>query len=433
MKILIISYYYTPAISPRAFRWTSIAEYWAKQGEQVTVICSCDSNLKRNEIVNGVHIHRTGNTIIKTLRKQFINDNSIKNKKLNKQGRSKNRLPLFLKWIYDHTWKKVYWPDFACLWYFSALKKAKYLFKTYKYDILISVSVPFTCNMVGLNLKKSFPQACWIMDVGDPFCVLDTIMINNKNNNKIYKKINYFIEKKIVNYANAISVTNKIFFKKYIDLFPVSAKKIYIIPPLISLNNNDKNKSRIFLSKDKIKFVFIGSLYKKTRNPKFLLKLFSELLQTHLSDRLELHFFGNISDCYNFFKPYTSLLDNKIFLHGLVNHNTAQQIMIEANFLVNIGNSKSYLLPSKLVEYTSTGKPILNLIKNDSDSTVSFLNKYSASLSLLEDMTVLNSNYLQKLIEFIENPPKIKPSILNKMLINFQIEEIASTYKKLFK
>ena len=77
MKILIISYYYIPAISPRAFRWTIIAEYWAKQGEYIDVICSWEPGLARSEIINKVHVHRVGNTVLKILRKRFKNNDLI--------------------------------------------------------------------------------------------------------------------------------------------------------------------------------------------------------------------------------------------------------------------------------------------------------------------------------------------------------------------
>ena len=433
MKILIIVYSYYPRISPRAFRWTTISEYWATKGNHIDVICSRNSGLMRSEIINGVHIHRVGNTIFKMLRKKFENDDLIKNKILKKQKKSKNNLRLFLKWIYKHTWEKVYWPDYYCLWFFPAAKKAKELMAIYKYDVLISVSYPFTDHIIGLRIKKYYSETVWIVDIGDPFCFLDTTLFAPLNNQKLYKKLNYIFERKIFNFADRISVTTENTLKKYIELFPESAEKIYVIPPLISLPNKVKNRGCIFLNKDKIKFVFIGTLIKKIRTPEFLLRLFSKLLHTHLSDKLELHFFGRINNCFDFFKPYKDLFNKKIFLHGLVNHDIALQAMNEADFLVNIGNNTPYLLPSKIVDYANTGKPILNLVKTNSDITINFFKKYSASLCLVEKKHIISSGYISKLIHFIENPPTIEPSILKKFIANYQIEKIAGSYEKLFK
>lgn len=429
MKILIISYYYTPAISPRAFRWTTIAEYWARKGEHVEVICSLDPGLMRNEIINGVHIHRIGNVAVKMLRKRFKNNDLVKNITLKEQEKSKNKLPLFLKYIYNHTWKKIYWPDFACLWYFSALKKAKYLLMTGKHDRLITVSIPFTCHMIGLNLKKHNPDLPWIMDIGDPFYVLDATPVNN---HKTYRRLNYLTERKIINYTDIISVTTEALAKIYRNVFPKSNKKICVIPPLISLSKNNNIENHIFIKKEKIRLVFVGTLYKAIRSPKLLLQLFRKLLQTSLGDKLEMHFFGRIHDCTDSFELYKDLLDNKIFIHGLVTHNIALRAMKEADFLINIGNNTSYQLPSKMVEYMSSGKPIINFISSSNDSSLALIKDYPLHINIIdkgiteENDVLLLENFIKNTIEKVVNPKKVK-QIINP----FSEDKIIEQYTKL--
>lgn len=180
-----------------------------------------------------------------------------------------------------------------------------------------------------------------------------------------------------------IKIVHRILYNR--DIFPESNKKIYVIPPLISLYNKVKNENHIFLHKDKIKFVFIGTLYKKIRNRQFLLRLFSELLHTHLSDKLELHFFGDIEDCFDFFKPYKDSFSKKIFLHSLVDHSIALEAMREADFLVSIGNDTTYQLPSKLVEHMSSGKPIINLISSSNDSSLLLIKDYPLHILIMNN------------------------------------------------
>lgn len=429
MRILIISYYYTPAISPRALRWTTIAEHWAKKGEYVEVICSWEPSLAISEIINGVHIHRVGNATVKMLRKRFKNNDSIKNITLKEKEKSKNKLPLFLKYIYNHTWKKIYWPDFACLWYFSALRKAKYLLMTGKYDKLITVSIPFTCHIVGLNIKKYNPDMLWVMDIGDPFYILNTTPVNNY---KMYRRLNYLIEKKIISCADIISVTTEALAKIYRNVFSESNKKIYVIPPLISLSNNSDIKKHIFPKKDMIRFVFLGTLYKAIRSPKFLLQLFRKLLQTSLGDKLEMHFFGRIHDCSDSFNLYKDLLDNKIFIHGLVDHNIALRAIKEAVFLVNIGNDTSYQLPSKLVEYMSSGKPIINFISSSNDSSLPLIKDYPLHINII-DKDITEENNVLLLEKFIENSlGKVVNQEKIKQIINpFSEDKIIGQYTKL--
>lgn len=40
MRILVISHSYSPASSPRAFRWSAICEQWVKKGIDVGVVCA---------------------------------------------------------------------------------------------------------------------------------------------------------------------------------------------------------------------------------------------------------------------------------------------------------------------------------------------------------------------------------------------------------
>ena len=336
-----------------------------------------------------------------------------------------------MKWIYDYTWKKVYWPDFACLWYFSALRKAKYLLMTGKYDKLFTVSIPFICHMVGLNINKHNPGMLWVMDIGDPFYILDATPINNY---KIYRKLNYLIEKKIISCADIISVTTEDLAKIYRNVFPESSKKIYVIPPLISLpKNNIDIGCPIFPKKGMIKLAFIGTLYEAIRSPKFLLRIFRKLLQTSFGDKLEMHFFGRIHDCSDFFELYKDLLYNKIFIHGLVDHNIALRAIREADFLINIGNDTSYQLPSKIVEYMSSGKPIVNLISSSKDSSLLILSAYPLHINIICNDIEKNSNNIFLLEQFIKKSlgKLVNPGMVKQIIEPFSKEKVIEQYNKL--
>ena len=76
--ILIICYSYAPALSPRAFRWSAIAEYWAKQGHHVDVVCGWKPGVLHSEILNGVHVYRTGGKITEFVRDKFSIKKNIK-------------------------------------------------------------------------------------------------------------------------------------------------------------------------------------------------------------------------------------------------------------------------------------------------------------------------------------------------------------------
>lgn len=430
MTFLILSYLYSPAISPRALRWTAIADHWISQGHQVDVVCGWPASTAHEHVFRGVRVHAaTGrlDVLRRTLREQRLISGLYDEIQ---PGSSKQRVssPAYLSamWV-SSIWRKLYWPDYACLWLWSATEKCRELLRIRAYDGIVSVSVPFTSHLVGYRLKAIRRNAHWIMDVGDPFSFDDGVP---QNNLKLYRRLNRLVERKLFKAADAVAVTTELTRERYADLFPESAHKVRVIPPTCTVEiSQHRSMQSVFPANDKIRLVFVGTLYREIRSPAFLLELFVQMLQTDLAERIELHFFGDVSDCADILLQYRSLLGSKIFLHGVVEHDRAVQAMSEAQILVNIGNATAYQLPSKIVEYVSLGKPILNLATVALDSSTDFLKQYPASLSLVRGQ--VGSRKIQDLARFVESPPRVESTDLQAWLSGFKVEKVAAAYHTL--
>ncbi len=433
MNILIITYNYLPMNSPRSFRWSSIAEFWTEQGHCVDVVCAMKPGLSERGIINKVNIYRTGGCLLENLRSSISNV-----RKNDKQSVAKRELGInisikgvtkrVLKFVHDYTWKKLYWPDFACLWYFSGKKMAKVLHEKNRYDCFISVSHPFTSHLIGLQLKKMFSTIRWIVDIGDPFCFLVESKINNHT---LYNKINYKYENEVFKHCDSIAVTTTTTLDRYVDIFVSYAEKMIVIPPMLSLKYGDNSTEKYFKRQHKIKLVYIGTLYRNIRSPEYLLKLYKELLNFDIGNKFELHIIGNIHDCISFFERENDLFGSKLFLHGQIGRVEVVQAMTEADVLINIGNSTVYQLPSKVVEYASTGKPILNIVKSENDSSIAFFESYPAIFTLLEDEREISDRIVNAVIAFIKNPISINDHLLNGWLAPYQVKAIAANYMRL--
>ncbi len=409
-SLLIISHSYKPLLNPRAFRWSAILEEWAKDNTKIDVITSWQPGQPREEIINNVHIFRVNNALIEKLRSRFIKTDRktsvTKNKNSAKTESKTNKvIKTVLKKLHDLTWKNIYWPDYATLWKKTALQNAIYLIDTEQYDAFITVSDPFTSHTVGYELKQKYPQLKWLVDIGDPFCFRHDTPTNN---HFLYKQKNYNIEREVFAKAEHISVTTESTKNKYTELFPESAHKIKVIPPLMA-PAEVKHTSTVSEKNDTIKLIFVGTLYKAIRNPKFLLQIFTQLLRTNFSKKVELHFYGDINDCQDEFKKYQPLLNKNLFLHGLVSREEVLQAMATSSVLINIGNDNMYQLPSKIVEYVLTGKPIINIARLENDSSTEFLQAYPGKLIMHDTKDGLFQNELSKCISFIHNLPKDLP------------------------
>lgn len=435
VKFLIISHAYDPTVSPRAIRWAQIAVEWVGKGHEVDVVTSRKPELAGKEKLNGVGVHRVGNAASEMWRDRVKERNierfpekrpaASSKKAKHFSGAAKKSLSLLL-WIRRHTWKQLWWPDSSCLWYFPARKKAERLLRGKDYDAMITVSLPFTGHLVGLHLKRRFPARPWIADSGDPFCYLDKPVANNQ---RLYARKNYSVESDVFHLADSVTVTTAETSQRYANLFPECVNKLRVIPPLLTSSNAEGKKSTLFAGDGAIRLVYIGRVYRENRNPEFLLELFHRLLASRLGERLELHFFGPAGDCAEILENYKILYGNKLHLHGNVGHATALQAMEEADILVNIGNANSYQLPSKVVEYARTGKPVLNLAAHAADSSASFFADYPACLNLVRRSNEVAPEHVEAVLDFISKRHTTPAEVLENFLAPFRVDRVAQRYE----
>ncbi len=440
-KLLIVTHDYSPAVSPRAFRWSAIAEYWADKGWRVDVVCRSQPGAPAQECLNGVNVYRVGR--VRVRRKPTFAAGSVKAESNNTPESATGSRPAIagsvelqrskarwvIRWVYDRTWKQLWWPDFAGPWYFSAARQTLRLLEQNDYDGLISSSLPFTDHLVGLRAKRACPRIPWLVDVGDPFCFLTETPLNNS---RLYRRLNLRAEQRVFAAADAISVTTEQTRKIYADLFPDSQEQMNVIGPLIRQMGGGDDSPPLFSDDDRIRLAFIGTLYPTIRSPEPLLRVFDRLMQTELRDRLELHFFGPVERCEQFFRPFQSVINRSLFLHGQVSHATARQAMNEADCLVNLGNTTTYQLPSKVVEYANAKKPVLNFARTDEDSSVKFFMGYPACFVVTSDLVDdPQPGQVSKLIEFLSQGPYAHPEVLQAFCSSYQLPAIADAYETL--
>jgi len=429
-KILIISYDYNPLVTPNSFRWSSVAELLVRRNYQVFVIAAWKPNLPREELLNGVHVYRVGGQLVETVRSYLQPQKEVPSQANDNSSSSQQLVPFNLvKLLHDLTWKNIYWPDFACTWFFPALHKAKSILEQESIACYVTVSIPFTSHLVGNALKRNYPLIRWVVDISDPFCFLKTMNINNSY---LYSKLNFKAERNIFTKADAVSVLTQVQKDKYVELFHGSAGKITVNPNVMSIDNiSSRHEQSLFNNNNKLKLVFIGTLKKQVRTPETLLKVFSLLLNTELSDKLELHFYGGVDYCQEYFLSYNHLIDKCIFLHGLVSRAIAIEAMLSANILVNIGNTNPYQEPSKVVEYASTCKPIINIMSIENDSSCLLLKQYPAVFNIASHSIDESDESIYKLTQFILSPPKININDVDIWLRNYKLESIVDNYENI--
>ena len=416
MRILIVTHSFAPELTPRAFRWAAIVRSLAASGHQVDVVCARPLGAPAQESMTGVEVHRV---------RDLLSRSSVGG--IAGQKRRLGFLRRWVRWIYNQTWRRLYWPDYACAWYFPAVRRASALLAERKHDWIISVSHPFTGHLIGLALKRRNPKVPWLVDIGDPFCLMDDPAPNNIT---LYRHLSQRADRAVLRAAEVISVTTAGTRAAYARFFPRSAVKIHVIPPMLSLPTGAIADTARRDVPAALRLVYVGTLYRRLRSPAPLLSLFERLVAALPDMPLELHFLGNVNDSAELFRPYAHWLDSRLFVQGLVSRARAQQMMQDAHVLVNLGNRSATQLPSKVIEYVAMGKPILNLVTIPDDSSVGILASYPAALTLHVDGTMSESE-VHKVEKFIANPPVVTAEAIQEWLMPYTEQSVFKNYLRL--
>ncbi len=325
-RILIVSGAFLPDISPRSYRTTELAKELARQGHDVTVIIP----------LNGHNYH----SFEKEHELKIKSIGTLKWKDIKLKG---GKIELLFRRVLKRVLKMVFeWPDIEL-----AFKVHEALKTESNYDILISVAVPYpihwgVASIVGNNREIT---RCWIADCGDPY-MGDTT--------DSFRKLFYFkyVEKWFCRRADYITVPFKGAVNAY---YPEFHNKIRIIPQGFSLDNlslSDTPKVN-----DYPIFAYAGGFIPGKRDPGQMLKF----LEGWKEDFRFIVFTsqdGLLADARD-------KLGCKLEIRPFIPRAELLVILSEMDFLVNFDNNVTTQLPSKLIDYAITGRPVLNITKDD--------------------------------------------------------------------
>jgi len=146
---------------------------------------------------------------------------------------------------------------------------------------------------------------------------------------------------------------------------------------------NLPNKSKCIVGKQ-ISISFAGTLLENLRTPYAFLNIISRINDIDINI-----YFAGVNNCdNNRLKLLLNILEGKdnisIFWLGKLDHNKSIELLRESDYLLNIGNANCSLLPSKIFEYMSFGKPIISTYSIDDDACISYIKQYPLSLMIDE-------------------------------------------------
>lgn len=234
-------------------------------------------------------------------------------------------------------------------------------------DAVVAVAMPYfiMCAVSAANItsKKIALQL-------DPYYL-------NHSLPDFMKKIRLNREKKVLSKFNCVLAATIVANEMHNYLNHKLANKVYPFEiPGIKKPEEQTENCPIYHT-DKINCVFMGNFYRDIRSPDFLLKLF-----VCLPDCFILHIVGKGAE--NVVCQYASSLGSRLKQYGWIDSYKAMEMLQSADFMINLNNSVSNQLPSKLFQYISLGKPIINICKIANCPSLSYISKYDNALTIFE-------------------------------------------------
>ena len=257
--------------------------------------------------------------------------------------------------------------------YYSKYSVERSILKRYKkalkkelknnYDLCISTLMPIEAVIAGTICKKK--ETAFAIYQLDPYWNNADLPLKKENLRLAY-------EKRLVMYSD-YCMTAPAIFKTNTEKIR-KLKKKYVITEFPCLKevkmNMDNTKS------DKIHCVFLGTLYPELRPPERLLEIISYLKNDAVFD-----FYGSgqyLIEESDYYKD----LKSKVNLMGQVASDKAEKAREKADILINIDNTSVTLVPSKIFEYVSTGKPIINCYFSEKSLVLDYLKRYPLCLNV---------------------------------------------------
>lgn len=370
MKILFMLGMYKPKPSANGICADKVMRSFVENGDSVTCIVNGEYSSPKYETIDGINIRRIKPRLSYRLRELS------ENKKTKWYAQVLSMISIIINKIKSLI-MVFFWPLISLGYTYRFYKKAKQEHEKENFDILVSIYTPIDALIGGYLLKKKYPSIKFVPYFLDslsggygPKCFSTNMVIKNgqKWERKLLKNADLIIAMKSSE-KHHIKYNKKNYFFR---------KMIFLDIPLV-------NKSKITLSglnildRSKINIVFIGSIPYPVRSPKYIL----EVLEEVNNDKFHITFVGE-NNCPNVFEKSKSVLGEKLTLYNRVSYCKAQEIMMEADILINLGNNKSSMVPSKIFEYMSLGKPIISTYCIDDEPSITYLEKYPLALLLDE-------------------------------------------------
>lgn len=361
-KILIISYYWPPAGGPGVQRWLKFAIYLPDFGCKPTIFTPenpsyplIDKTLE-NEVPEDLEIIKTNIWEPYQLAEKLNKSNKKFKAGQFDVGQNQSWKSKLSIWVRGN----FFIPDARVFWVKPSVKFLKKYLKENHFDVIVTTGPPHSLHLIGLALKKEFPDLKWIADFRDPWTEISYYkhLKLTKSSDKKHRDL----ESKVFKNADitlATSYTDAENFKKQ------GANAVCITN---GFDKIDIEKTQIKSAKFTLSYV---GVLEQLRNPEILWDVLKEIIAENevFKNDFELKLVGRVDD-----KILKSLEDSGLKSNisnlGYLSHTESNEEMQNSDLLLITNfpqDSSRGIIPGKIFEYLATGNSIISFGPKESD------------------------------------------------------------------
>ncbi|MDR0371316.1 MAG: glycosyl transferase family 1 [Prevotellaceae bacterium] len=376
-RVLIITYYWAPSGGAGVQRWLKFSKYLPEFGWQPVVYTplnpeypSIDHSLEKD-------IPST----IEVLKKSIWEPYNIYRNLLGKKNETINAG--FISEDKPKTWKEKLsiWirgnfliPDPRRFWIRPSVRFLRNYLKSNPVNAIITTGPPHSMHLIGLKLKKQFPDIPWIADFRDPWTNID--FYQDLHLTRISDYIHHKLEKKIVESTDYLMTVSP----GWKNDFP------YLSPKSVAVVTNGYDEEDGRLSTVELDPFFsiahIGTL-NDARNPLVLWNVLRDLCAENMEFKTDLRIRLTGKTDYSVISALKendlekNLIKTDYLPHtDAVEQQKSSQILL---LLINKSNNAKSILTGKFFEYLLANRPILAIGPTDGD-VADILNKTNSGL-----------------------------------------------------
>lgn len=147
-----------------------------------------------------------------------------------------------------------------------------------------------------------------------------------------------------------------------------------------------------------VNLAFVGKFYPDVRHPQYVFDIMEQLQSR---GKFGLHMVGGFNGPFpkTFINKYFTNVLPWLHYYGFVQPDVADSYLQQADVLVHIANKTSSQMPSKILDYIASGKPILNFYYNDDCPTLPVLNQYPMALNVKMDEPITDE-LINQIVDF---------------------------------